>query len=227
MTTLLQAADSASLKSKAKLFFILAFLLTLLAGAGILLERSSVGGWASAIALAAVSLLLCLLAAATFLFQRQVLKPLADVKASAQEMTDGHLDRLSRIKRSDEIGRLAETINDLAVNMQEVLLFVWNHSQQSRELLERASEQLEAAPAAESAALAAVREDLALLRQDNEELRLIVTSFSYFEIRLEHERMMAESDCGKDGRCCGGGAACKGQPDGSAQYKLDSQTATG
>ena len=218
MTTLLQAADSASLKSKAKLFFVSAFLLTLLAGAGILLERSSAGGCASAsvIALAAASLLLCLLAAAAFLFQRQVLKPLADVKASAQEMTDGHLDRLSRIKRSDEIGRLAETINDLAVNMQEVLLFVWNHSQQSRELLERASEQLEAAPAAESAALAAVREDLALLRQDNEELRLIVTSFSYFEIRLEHERMMAESDCGKDGRCCGGGAACKGQPDGSA-----------
>uniref|UniRef100_UPI00405768D2 HAMP domain-containing protein n=1 Tax=Candidatus Electronema sp. TaxID=2698783 RepID=UPI00405768D2 len=215
MTTLLQAADSASLKSKAQLFFISAFLLTLLAGAGILLERGSAGGWASATALAAVSLLLCLLAAAAFLFQRQVLKPLADVKASAQEMTDGHLDRLSRIKRSDEIGRLAETINDLAVNMQEVLLFVWNHSQQGRELIEQASVRLESDSA--DAALAAVQEDLALLRQNNEDLRSIVTSFSYFEIRLEHERMMAESDCGKDGRCCGGGAACKGQPDENAE----------
>jgi methyl-accepting chemotaxis protein len=215
MTTLLQAADSASLKSKAQLFFGSAFLLTLLAGAGILLERGGAGGWASAAALTAAGLLLCLLAAAAFLFQRQVLKPLADLRASAQEMTDGHLDRLSRIRRSDEIGRLAETVNDLAVNMQEVLLFVWNHSQQSRELLERASARLESDSA--DAALAAVQEDLALLRQDNEDLRSIVTSFSYFEIRLEHERMMAESDCGKDGRCCGGGAACKGQPDGNAE----------
>lgn len=215
MTTLLQAADSASLKSKAQLFFGSAFLLTLLAGAGILLEHCGAGGWASAAALTAVGLLLCLLAAAAFLFQRQVLKPLADLRASAQEMTDGHLDRLSRIRRSDEIGRLAETVNDLAVNMQEVLLFVWNHSQQSRELLERASARLESDSA--DAALAAVQEDLALLRQDNEDLRSIVTSFSYFEIRLEHERMMAESDCGKDGRCCGGGAACKGQPDGNAE----------
>jgi methyl-accepting chemotaxis protein len=210
MTTLLQAADSASLKSKATLFFVSAFLLTLLAGAGILLER----GWASAAALAAAGLLLCLLAAAAFLFQRQVLKPLADVQASAQEMTDGHLDRLSRISRLDEIGRLAETVNDLAVNMQEVLLFVWNHSQQSRERLEQAAERLEEAGGAE---LAAVREDFALLRQDNEDLKSIVTSFSYFEIRLEHERMLAESDCGRSGRCCGGGAACKGQPDGNAE----------
>ncbi|WP_417911977.1 HAMP domain-containing protein [Candidatus Electronema sp. TJ] len=205
MTTLLQAADSASLKSKAQLFFVSAFLLTLLAGAGILIERGGAGGWASAVALAAAATLLCLLAAAAFLFQRQVLKPLADVQLSVQEMTEGHLDRLSRVKRSDEIGRLAETVNDLAVNMQEVLLFVWNHSQQSRELLERALERIE-----EGSALAAAQEDLTLLRQDNEDLRSIVTSFSYFEIRLEHERMLAESDCGKDGRCCDGGAACKG-----------------
>jgi hypothetical protein len=52
-------------------------------------------------------------------------------------------------------------------------------------------------------------EDIEKLREENESLKDIVTSFSYFEIRLEHERMLAESDCGKDGRCCGGGAACK------------------
>ena len=52
------------------------------------------------------------------------------------------------------------------------------------------------------------------LREENDSLKDIVTSFSYFEIRLEHERMLAESDCGRDGRCCGGGAACK-SPDAS------------
>jgi methyl-accepting chemotaxis protein len=137
-----------------------------------------------------------------------VLKPLAGAQAAAKQMTDGHLDRLHRIDRADEIGRLAETVNDLAVNMQEVLLFVWNHSQESRELLERI--------AGRAAALhdAVLAEDVERLREENDSLKDIVTSFSYFEIRLEHERMLAESDCGKDGRCCGGGAACK-SPDAS------------
>ena len=186
-----------SLKSKALSFFMLAALLTLLAGAFALR-----GGQPLAV-ISVLGLLLGVQAAALLFFQAQVLKPLAGAQAAARQMTDGHLDRLHRIDRADEIGRLAETVNDLAVNMQEVLLFVWNHSQESRELLERIAER---AAAPQTSALA---EDIERMREENDSLKDIVTSFSYFEIRLEHERMLAESDCGRDGRCCGGGAACK------------------
>ncbi len=188
-----------SLKSKALAFFMSALLLTLLAGAFVLS-----GGGRPLAALAALGLLLCVQAAALLFFQAQVLKPLAGLQAAARLMTDGHLDRLHRVSRADEIGRLAETVNDLAVNMQEVLLFVWNHSQESRDLLERIAERAAAAPPD-----AVLEEDIERMREENDSLKDIVTSFSYFEIRLEHERMLAESDCGSGGRCCGGGAACK------------------
>lgn len=202
MSTSSQEAEGMSLKSKALSFFMLAVLLTLLAGAFVLYESQPL------VVIAVLGLLFCVQATALLFFQTQVLKPLAGVQAATRQMTDGHLDRLHRICRADEIGRLTETVNDLAVNMQEVLLFVWNHSQESRELLERIAER--AATPQDSV----LEEDIERMREENDSLKDIVTSFSYFEIRLEHERMLAESDCGKDGRCCGGGAACK-SPDAS------------
>ncbi|WP_417911052.1 HAMP domain-containing protein [Candidatus Electronema sp. PJ] len=190
-----------SLKSKALSFFALTVLLTLLAIALVMCGGGK--GLSSVAALTVLGLLLCAQIAAWFIFQAQVLKPLTDVQVATRQMTDGHFDHLNRISRADEIGRLGETINDLAVNMQEVLLFVWNHSQESREILERVAEQVNALPDS------GLSEDIEKMREENESLKDIVTSFSYFEIRLEHERMLAESDCGKNGRCCGGGAACK------------------
>jgi methyl-accepting chemotaxis protein len=200
MSTSSQEVEGMSLKSKALSFFALTVLLTLLATA---LVMFGCGNGPSVAALTVLGLLFCAQIAAWLIFQTQVLKPLAEVQAATRKMTDGHLDHLNRITRSDEIGRLGETINDLAVNMQEVLLFVWNHSQESRELLERVAEQVNALPDS------GLSGDIEKMREENESLKDIVTSFSYFEIRLEHERMLAESDCGKNGRCCGGGAACK------------------
>jgi len=197
MSTSSQETEDMSLHSKALSFFALTILLTLLAA-------FALGGGLPAIVLMTVlGLLLGAEIAALFVFRTQVLKPLADVQNAATQMSDGHLDRLSLVSRNDEIGRLAETVNDLAVNMQEVLLFVWNHSQESRMLLEQVATQTAAEPDSELA------ENIEKMRNENESLKAIVTSFSYFEIRLEHERMLAESDCGKDGRCCGGGASCK------------------
>lgn len=200
MSTSSQEAEGMSLKSKALAFFILTVLLTLLAAT---LTVSVSGGLMPVASLVVLGLLFCTQTAAFLVFQAQVLKPLAEVHAATRQMTDGHLDHLSRISRADEIGRLGETINDLAVNMQEVLLFVWNHSHESRELLEQIATQVNAPSDS------GLGEDIEKMREENESLKDIVMSFSYFEIRLEHERMLAESDCGKSGRCCGGRAACK------------------
>lgn len=187
MSTLLQAADRLSLKSRAFFFYALTVVLTLLAAGGVLYERG--------LTLLLLTLLIAAQTAALFFFHHYVIKPLAHVHAATRQMTDGHLDSLIRISRQDEVGRLGESINDLAVNMQEVLLFVWNHSQQSRELFDRAAARLDAPEP-----LPAIQDDLEEMRQNNEDLKAIVLSFSYFEIRLEHERMLAESDCGLDGR---------------------------
>lgn len=201
MSTLLQAADGMSLKNKALFFFALTVLLTLTAAGAVL------HGGPPAAVLAVLTFLLCSLAVALFCFQLSVSRPLADLNAAVRNMIDGRLDHLSRIKRKDEIGRLSESVNDLAINMQEVLLFAWNHSQQSCVLLEQIAERLDTLPEA-GESLDGIREELAHLQQDNEDLKTIVMSFSYFEIRLEHERMLAEADCCGDGSC-GPDSACR------------------
>jgi methyl-accepting chemotaxis protein len=201
MSTLLQAADSTSLKNKSIFFFVLTVLLTLTAAGAVLC------GWPPVAALAALALLLWSLAAALLCFQYSAARPLADLNADIRSMIDGHLDQLSRIRRADEIGSLAESVNDLAINMQEVLLFAWNHSQQSCDLLNQIAERLEILPD-KNGELSGIKENLAHMRRDNEDLKAIVTSFSYFEIRLERERMLAEADCCGDGGC-GPDSACR------------------
>jgi nitrate/nitrite-specific signal transduction histidine kinase len=185
MSTLFQAAEGLTLKSRALLFFALTVLLTLLAVVGVLYERGST--------LILLSFLLAIQVVTFFFFHHYVLQPLSALLTATRQMTDGHLDSLIRIARKDEIGRLGESINDLTVNMQEVLLFIWNHSQQSRELLEHTTRQLDTPDS-----LSTARDDLEKMWQNNEDLRAIVLSFSYFEIRLEHERMLADSDCSDD-----------------------------
>jgi hypothetical protein len=75
--------------------------------------------------------------------------------------------------------------------------------------MQEIGQRLDACACTEVATRTAIQEELAKMRQADEDLKAIVLTFSYFEIRLEHERMLAESDCGNDGVCCGGGAACR------------------
>ena len=213
MSTLLQAADGTSLKNKAVFFFALTALLTLIAAVGVLYEYIShaqaeeAGAGLSGYIAVLLAFLFCTLVAAMICFQQQVLIPLAEVNATTRLMIDGHLDTLNRIKKSDEIGRLSENINDLAINMQEVLLFIWNHTQQSCELLDQITDRLDTVSDAEEI-IAAIQKDLARMVQDNEDLKAIVMGFSYFEIKLEHEKMLADTHSLQDGSCCAGTTGC-------------------
>ena len=128
-------------------------------------------------------------------FTRGVIRPLAEIQAASRLMADGHLETLNHVKRADEIGSLGENINDLAINMQEVLLFVWNHSQSSRDLLENIARNLNFSLEAEKHSPAGengVRKDIRKMHRNNENLKSIVMSFSYFEIKLEDEKMVSD-----------------------------------
>ncbi len=198
MSTLLRAASGTSLKNKAMFFFILTVLLNLIAMVAVF---TAAGQPVSVLVL--LFLLLCTLVVAMICFQQYVLKPLTEVNAVTRLMIDGHFDTLNRIKRQDEIGRLSESINDMVINMQEVLLFVWNHSRQTKDALERITGSLDASPEAEEI-LPALHDDLREAYDNNEDLRSIVMSFRYFDIKLEQEKMLADSDCRQYGSSCVG-----------------------
>ena len=200
MSTLLQAANDVSLKKKAQLFFVLNFLLTIIAAAGLLYVFVKHCDETTKIIHASLSVILFFLlsvqVAAMIYFKSNIIKPLAEMQAASRLMADGHLETLNYMKRADEIGSLGENINDLAVNMQEVLLFVWNHGQLSRDLLENIANDLNFSLETEkppgSRVENGIQKDISKMHRNNEDLKAIVMSFSYFEIKLEDEKMVSD-----------------------------------
>jgi hypothetical protein len=195
MSTLLQAANDLSLKNKSMFFFTLTILLILLATVGVLYEcvnhSLNTAGIIPGSVFIVLVLLFCAQITAMVYFQRNVVQPLVEVITATRLMADGHLDTLNQTKNTDEIGCLGENINDLAINTQEVLLFVWNHTQQSRDLLERIEGQLDT-PFGKRDPLAEIKKNISSMYRNNEDLKSIVMSFSYFEIKLEHEKMVSD-----------------------------------
>ncbi len=199
-TTLLQTADDISLKIKIRFFFMLTILLTAISAAGLLYEYVSRGPEAVGAVVSSVMLVILLLLglqiAAMMYWRRSIMQPLAEVGAATRLMADGHLETLNQIRRTDEIGLLGENINDLAVNMQEILLFVWNHSKMNHELLENIAGELnvtlkEVVSDPEQLS-AGIQKDVVEMYRNNEDLKSIVLSFSYFEIKLENEKMVSD-----------------------------------
>ncbi|MCI5125229.1 MAG: HAMP domain-containing protein [Candidatus Electrothrix sp. AR5] len=200
MSTLLQAANDVSLKKKAQIFFVLNFLLTMIAAAGLLYVFVKHCDETTKIIHASLSVILLFLlsvqVAAMIYFKRNIIKPLAEMQAASRLMADGHLETLNYMKRADEIGSLGENINDLAVNMQEVLLFIWNHSQLSYDLLGKIADDLNFSLDTEKPAGSGIengiQKDISKMHRNNEDLKAIVMSFSYFEIKLEDEKMVSD-----------------------------------
>ena len=199
MFTLLQAANDVSLKKKAQLFFLLNFALTLITAVGLFYAFVHYGDETPkdfyAVLCIILFVLLSVQASAMLYFRSYIVQPLAEMQAASRLMADGHLETLNHVKRSDEIGSLGENINDLAINMQEVLLFVWNHSQSSQDLLENIAQKLDFSLEAERYGPKVencVQKDIRKMHRNNEDLKSIVMSFSYFEIKLENEKMVSD-----------------------------------
>ncbi len=210
--TYLHTANATNLKKASLFFFALSILLTLIISACVLYEitnnRTHVlpydgssnilvhenkggSGFSSLFLAGSLTLLLCTLTYGMLFFKRNIMIPLGITSDIVQQMAEGHLDKPIRIKAGNEITEVAEGINSLAINMQEVLLYVWNHTQQNVVLLDRISEQLQDSPGS-VATPSRIKDDVAQVRRENEELRDIITTFDYFEVKLEHEKMVSD-----------------------------------
>lgn len=199
MSPLLQAANDVSLKKKTLIFFVLNFLLAIIATACLLYIFVQHSGETTkgihALVFVILFLLLSVQAAALMYFKSNIIQPLAEMQAASRLMADGHLETLNHIKRADEIGSLGENINDLAINTQEVLLFVWNHSQLTRNLLENIAGDSNFSldkEQSDSIIKSGIQKDISTMHRNNEDLRSIVMSFSYFEIKLKDEKMVSD-----------------------------------
>ena len=128
-----------------------------------------------------------LLMAIPFLFIRNIVEPLEHVLMAVRKITEGNLDTTVPIRNSDEIGKIGEQINALSVNIQEILLHVWNHSRDAAVFLERIEQYIRSAggnPPSDT------EQDIALIRNSMEEMQNMVKTFEYYDIRMDDDRLV-------------------------------------
>ncbi|NJL58925.1 MAG: methyl-accepting chemotaxis protein [Desulfobacteraceae bacterium] len=127
-----------------------------------------------------------LLMAIPFLFIRNIVEPLEHVLMAVRKITEGNLDTTVPIRNSDEIGKIGEQINALSVNIQEILLHVWNHSRDAGVFLERIEHYVRSSEGSPSD----TEQDIALIRNSMEEMQNMVKTFEYYDIRMDDDRLV-------------------------------------
>ncbi len=138
-----------------------------------------------------VSILFLCFAVSAILFYRNFVKPVDKMAKGVRRMAGGHLDKLIQVSSDNEIGKIGELINDLAINMQEILLHVWNHTGQDIVLLDRIVKGC-ATKSGGNGIPEEIKDDLKIVRQDIENMQNMVKAFDYYNVRFEKEKIIAE-----------------------------------
>ena len=125
-------------------------------------------------------------------FTRNIIEPLDLIGKAAKKIADGHLDETVPVRNQDEIGNIGELINDLAANLQEILLHVWNHTTDDILLLDHICEEVNAGE--DNGFSEKVKEELGVVRQDIEDMQAMVKAFDYYNIRLDNDRVFSRDE---------------------------------
>jgi len=141
-------------------------------------------------AIMVVSILFLCFGVSAILFYRNFVKPVDKMAKGARRMAGGHLDKLIQVSSDNEITKIGELINDLAINMQEILLHVWNHTAQDIVLLDRIVKVC-GTKSGGNGIPEEIKDDFRIVRQDIEDMQNMVKAFDYYNVRFEKERILA------------------------------------
>ena len=135
--------------------------------------------------------MLCVIATMV-VFTRNIVEPLDLIGKAAKKIAAGHLDETVPVGNQDEIGNIGELINDLAANLQEILLHVWNHTEDDIVLLDHICEKINTGP--DNGLFPEIKQEVAFVRQDIEDMQDMVKAFDYYNIRLDNGKVIANTE---------------------------------
>lgn len=122
---------------------------------------------------------------------RTVLQPIERTTIAAKKIATGRLDKIIPIYAKDEIGDLGEQINDIAMNAQEILLYMWNKSGQLSEFLTNVSSFLNSGR--NEIMPETVLEQIANAESTLKEIQSTIESFGLYGVKLDKDKVL-ESD---------------------------------
>lgn len=89
----------------------------------------------------------------------------------------------------NDIGEIGGVLNDLAANLQEVLLHVWRHTTRSMALIDGINKNLMRLN--RHGLTHGIAEDVEGVRQNIQQMQDLVRAFEYYDIQLEDGRILA------------------------------------
>ncbi len=128
--------------------------------------------------------LICMGGSCLFLLT-SIAGPIHRMANAAKAIADGRLDATAPSIPRNEIGQTGASINELAVNLQEVLLHVWHHTSHATTLLGRTEPEL----AAGGSPSRSVQKNLEEIRRNIQDVQALVRTFDCYDISLEEGRI--------------------------------------
>lgn len=127
-----------------------------------------------------------------FFLYRRIARPLEKAAAAAGRMAEGHLGETIPNHPLNEIGRICESINNIAVNFQEMLILVWNQTDNAIACIRRTTGKLR--PDTEHHFSPDSLADLMSARQDLETMRTMVRSFDLYDVAITENDVLTAKD---------------------------------
>ena len=123
---------------------------------------------------------------------RLIVRPLEQAAAAAGCMAEGNLGVTIPHCPPNEIGRIGESMNGLAVNFQEALILVWNQTANAIDRLRRATGQM--SPGDPMRCPPEMMADLTSARHDLETMQMMVRSFDLYDVTITEGDVLAAKD---------------------------------
>jgi len=128
---------------------------------------------------------------------RRINRPLQKIQCAVSNLAQGKLNETVDISGADEFGQIGSGINELAANLQELLLYIWKQTGQCMTIIDQIGPNgdrrtSEAVPRCTDGHILQLKESV-------ESLREMAKFYVFYDVRLEGDKALAINKPGKKG----------------------------
>jgi methyl-accepting chemotaxis protein len=125
-----------------------------------------------------------------FLMIRNMVSRLEDVTKIADKIAKGHLNEAVPIYQYDEIGIIGRVVNEVVVNLQEILLLLWNQAQNCLGYLDH----LDGKNEKNNKTSNNLDERLQQMRHSLEDMQTMIRSFDFYGVYFEDGKLVTRQE---------------------------------
>lgn len=126
---------------------------------------------------------------------RRFNRPIRVIHQALSRLASGKLNETVSLETTDEFGQIGAGINELAANLQELLLYIWKQTGECNDLLEQIKENTTGNPTQTPNSVNP--DQLHKLDEAIQNLREMAKAYVFYEVRLDGEQALAVNEPGK------------------------------